>query len=196
MNKFVLLFLLFASSVFTATKQEYGFQIYEAFRIQSEGFSTSAMYLFEKGIQSAIESKESQKNIKVLKDYFAWYRTYGYYLGIIKKDPNIIGQYLGNGNYSNYFAKSFNSLPYKYEYGKNPETDAQIREFILGVGEVVSGMFCCWLLPSPPAKRVGAGLVVDGLNRVWDSGNFLLKQKDIAVIEFEKIRKAATEESS
>lgn len=164
-------------------KKEYGHDFNLAFAYQSEGKSTHATYYFEQGCMKAMKAGETPQKIEAIRKLFVWYRTYGYFLGIIKNDPNIIGQYIGNGRYSTY-----NGPPIQFQYlgyGRNPEKDARVREYLFGVVQILSGMLCIWLGP-PPVKAVGAYLVTEGVDRAWDTLNSAWLQKDIALIEYQK----------
>ncbi|HSX11432.1 MAG TPA: hypothetical protein VLF94_06950, partial [Chlamydiales bacterium] len=163
-----------------AIKTEYAIQIQAAFSLQSEGLSTSAMFNFDQGATKAINAGESPRKIEAIRQLFTWYRTYGYYLGLMKKDPQILGQYIGNGKYST-SSRSFR----EFSYGKSPERDANIRDYLYGVTEVLSGMLCCWLM-GPKGYVIGGSLILDGLNTARQASNALWIEKEIAMREFKR----------
>jgi hypothetical protein len=129
----------------------------------------------------AMKAGESSQKIEAIRKLFVWYRTYGYYLGLIKKDPHIFGQYAGGGNYSSYSGPPRLSL----NYGTNPERDAKTREFVLGVSEMLTGILCVWLAPIQ-YKAIGPWIFYSGYNRALEAGNALWVQKDISMLEFQK----------
>jgi hypothetical protein len=140
------------------------------------------MFYFEQGAMKAIKAGEFPHKIDAIRNLFVWYRTYGYFLGLIKKDPKIFGQYIGNGRYS--------SLPrprkVTLNYGTDPEHDAKARNFVLGVGEILSGLICFWVVPSPYKIPAGVYLVDKGFDRAWEAANDLWLQKDISLLELQK----------
>jgi len=167
-------------------RKEYGSDILNAFTLQSEGASTTAMFHFEQGCMKALNGGEALHKIEAIRKLFTWYRTFGYFLGLIKKDPQIFGQYLGNGKYS--------SLTYRprvsRQYGINPEHDAKSRDFILGVTEILSGILCFYFIPPPYKVPLGAYLVDKGYSRAWEASNALWLQKDISMLELQKAGEA------
>lgn len=163
-----------------AIKKEYGNMLYSGFLLQAEGLSTSAFCQFDLGCEKALQAGESPRKIESIRQLFVWYRTYGYHLGLIAKNPNITGQYYRRlSSHSNHW----NLLPPPHA---NPEVNANRREYLFGVGEILSGVLCCWIMPPPAKLRVGLPLVVDGGKRVFNAVNFAIMQKDIAAIELEK----------
>lgn len=164
-------------------KSDYGSQIQNAFSLQAEGLSTSAMFHFEQGAMKALNAGEVPKKIEAIRQLFVWYRTYGNYLGLMKKNPQIVGQYIGGGKYSG----SSRSLR-EFSYGKSPERDAHIRDYLLGVSEILAGLLCCRI--GGPVAAIGITLIFDGFNTARQAGNALLIEKEIAMRELQKAENA------
>jgi len=162
-------------------KSEYGADFQNAFKFQSEGMSTHAMYYFEQGCMKAMKAGEFPNKIEAIRHLFVWYRTYGYFLGLMTKDPLICGQYAGGGKYSCNYGPPRTTL----NYGTNPEREGKVRDYLFGVTEMLSGVLCIWLGPLP-YKAVGVGMVIDGGQRVWDAGNSLWIERDISLLELNK----------
>jgi len=162
------------------TRMNYSSEIQTAFALQADGLSTTAMASFEQGCMNAINAGESPNKIEAIRKLFVWYRTYGYYLRIIKKDPKIFGQYTGSGNYSSLYTPRVS-----LNYGTDPERDGKAREFILGVSEILTGMFCIWVAP-PPYKAIGPWIIYSGFDRAFNAANAAWVQKDISILELQK----------
>jgi hypothetical protein len=192
MSKLYTLILILMSSVYTyggctlniseSLKHEYGSELQTAFELQSEGLSISAMACFEQGYSKAINSGEMSHKLEAIRKLFTWYRTYGHFLGLMKKDPQIVGQYLGNGKYSSRSDYSKRSLQ-----RQKSEQDGRRRDYLIGVSEILSGLLCIWLAPGP-YKAVGSTLIIEGANRAWDAANASWVQKDISMQELQRIR--------
>lgn len=189
-KKTALFFLIFCISICFGQegipehiKKEYALNLNKGFEVQSYGESTQATYYFERGYEAAKKAGEPVAKLEAIRQLFVWYRTYGYYLGLMRKDPKIFGQYIGSGRYSTetYFPRRI-----MHSYGKNPEKDAKSRDFVLGVSEILSGILCFWLVPPPYKIPLGAYLVEQGFNRAWDASNALMLQRDISIMELQK----------
>lgn len=164
-----------AATISDQAKQEYGHQLLNAFTFQSEGLSTTAMFHFEQGYDKAIKAGESVKKLEAIRQLFVWYRTYGYYLGLMTKNPNIVGQYSGR--------TALNSLN---AHQRDPELNGKRREYLFGVAEIMSGVLCFWYMPPTQKLTLGAPLVFDGGKRIFNAANYALIQKEKAILELEK----------
>lgn len=165
-----------------AAKKEYTADFHNAFIHQAEGMSTHATYYFEQGCMKAMKAGEISTKIEAIRKLFVWYRTYGFYLGLIKKDPEIFGQYIGGGQYSNTakYPRSYKSRT----FSSNAEKRA---EYLFGTAEVLSGILCFAVGPPIPSKYVlGVSLVAKGVERIWDVVRPSLFQ-DIPAQEFTKV---------
>ena len=68
--------------------------------------------------------------------------------------------------------KKFNSPSYNSEYGRTPEQAAKIREFMCGVGSIVSGVFCVAVGGiMTPMGGIGITLAVSGFYMMFTSLN-------------------------
>jgi hypothetical protein len=104
---------------------------------------------------------------------------YGTSLRLFYKNPT--GDDRINGEY-----KSYSQLPsygnYQSEWGNNPEQARLIREFMCGVGEVISGLFCAVVTGPTPFGYFAGGVVLDGGYRIFTSLNSLWAQHQAALI--------------
>lgn len=111
----------------------------------------------------------------------------------MKKDPKIFGQYVGGGRYSTetYFPRrTANSST------SNVNKDTNIREYLFGTAEILSGILCVWLLPTPGKYVLGAKMAYDGSMRIYNVvTNIKSLQQDISITELykttEKLKVAA-----
>ena len=151
--------------------------------IQSRGDSTSAFCYFDVGCEKAQKAGENPHKVNLLRQYFVWYRTYGYFLGLISQPTGIIGEYKG------YSRGSLEAVSWNRS---SPERNAKIRDFLFGISEVITGTVCVYFLPSWEAKLAfGAPLIYSGVERVWESANSLWLQNDIALQELKRISNCA-----
>ncbi len=188
---FVYFFLSFnalSSSIAEPSKKDYAADLLKAFEYQSQGESTTASFYFEQGFQKAIKAQESSNKMDAIRQLFTWYRTYGNYLRLMTKDPHIIGEYLGNNQYSQYKHSSCRKH-WSSDY-QNPQQTARIRSYLYGVTELLGGILCIWLGPGS-IKAVGGGLIYSGFDRIFDVLNESKLQNDIAIQELMKARKSA-----
>lgn len=160
-----------------AVKKEYALDIYRAFELQSQGQSTTAFCSFDIGYEKAKKVGFSSKKLESLKNLFVWYRTYGYFLGIIARPTGIIGEYRGSLTRNCSFT-----------YGETPEKNAKIRDFLFGVSELIAGTACVYFLPTFETKLAfGTPLIYSGTNRIWTSLNEIWLQNDISMAELKKV---------
>jgi hypothetical protein len=144
------------------------------------------MCQFDQGCKQAIEAGELPHKIEVIRKLFVWYRTFGFYLGLIKKDPKIIGQYLGGGKYSTYSRDS-----HSYLHSNSYQQKELVTEYLFGTAQILSGILCVWLLPPCPAKwTLGASLAFKGFERIYDVTKPLLFQQDISIAELQRVGEA------
>ena len=102
---------------------------------------------------------------------FAWYRMYASSLHLYHKRP--IGNDRINGEYRPAYANiSLARIPYESEWGNSPEQARLMREFMLGVGEVISGVFFI-SVGSVIFGSVGFSAALDGTRRIFLSLNSL-----------------------
>lgn len=179
MTKFYVLFLvLFLASGYAGCSKvpenlraEYASGMFEAFVTQSYGKSTIAFYQFDVAREKAKKAGENPLKIIAMERLFAWYRTYASSLNLYHKRPT--GNDRINGEYHPACTSPFFAMNgYNSEWGNNPEQARLIREFIFGVGEIVSGVFCV-SVGGVLFSIGGASLLFDGGSRIFTSLNSL-----------------------
>jgi hypothetical protein len=191
MNKLIVfLFFILLTSGYSAcstvpesTRSEYASAMFEAFVTQSYGKSTIAFYQFDVAREKAKKAGENPLKIIAIEGLFAWYRTYASSLRLYHQSPTgtdrIIGEY-----------RPFSINPrlaigaYESEWGKTPEQARLMREFMLGVGEVISGVFCV-TVSSGVFAGIGYTAAFDGSRRIYSSLNSLwaLHQTELLALQ-------------
>lgn len=185
-NIFSFIILLFGidlcakcSTVPESVRNKYASDMFEAFITQSQGKSTLAFFQFDVAREHAKKAGENILNLIAIEKLFVWYRMYGTSLRLFYKTP--IGDNRINGEY-----RPYSQLPsygnYQSEWGNNPEQARLIREFIAGVGEVISGVFCAAVTGPTPFGYFAGGVALDGGYRIFTSLNSLWAQHQAALI--------------
>ena len=150
------------------------------------GATRRAYYCFKTAQQLAQKAGESSRNIQLMSDLFVWYRTYGYTMGVMSKESGCVEE-----------CRSFHKMAiplfpkillaqipdYYSEWGNTPEQAANIREFMLGIGETISGIFCITVSGGLGAA-VGVTLLIDGPRRMFVSMNDAWCDHERSCIEF------------
>ncbi len=156
------------SSVEQSAKDKYASKMFEAFVTQSYGKSTLAFFQFDLAKEEAVKAGENPLKIAAIENLFRWYRNYASSLNLYYEPPTgydrIIGEYRPHNYVSNAPAK------YQSEWGKSPEQARLVREFIFGVGEVVSAVFCT-VVSSGAFAAISGGVGLDGVFRIFSSLN-------------------------
>lgn len=152
------------SEVPQAKKDKYASNMHYAFILQSMGKSTAASAQFQSAYEEAKKAGENSLKLKAVEQLFVWYRMYGSCLNLFSNKPTghdrIIGEY-----------KPMNTrVPFESEWGKTPEQAAQIREFMFGVAEIISGIFCV-TISSGFGSAIGWTITSDGVGRIYSSLN-------------------------
>jgi hypothetical protein len=190
-NLFFLFFIFFGmkcSAVCTGNipeniRMEYASELHNAFVLQSEGLSTSAMFHFEQGCMKAINAGETAHKIEAIRKLFVWYRTYGYYSGFIKQDPQIVGQYLGGSKYSTY---DYRRAHLNSNSHRTKEQKEVITEYLFGTAQIISALLCVWYLPTPNKYVLGISLATQGVTRIYDVTKPFFFQDKLPFTELEK----------
>lgn len=177
--------LLFAapSEIPDAIRNSYASNFYQAFQMQCHGKSTSASAQFWSAHAEAQKAGENSSKLALMEQLFVWYRTYGTSCYLFAEVP--VGWDQINGEYKNPYQ------PYKSEWGKTPEQAALIRTFMLGVGELISGVFCV-IIGSIPIKAVGVSLCTDGFHRMYDSLNGAYALHERALLDLKQCEETAS----
>lgn len=179
------------SDVPKTIRNAYSVDLYQAFTLQSYGKSTIAMTQFQVAYQAAVNAGESIQRLKLIEQLFIWYRMYGTSLRLFYKNPS--GHDHINGEY-----KKFSSQQpvYQSEWGKTPEQSEVIREFMLGVAEVISGIFCVTVGSTVGINNFGYGVLIGGSYRMLMAINKLTTEHEKAMVELkeweEKTKKFAS----
>ena len=112
---------------------------------------------------------------------------YGSSLKLFYKKP--IGHDRINGEYRSYSQlKSYDI--YQSEWGSNPEQSRLIREFMFGVGEVISGVFCV-AVSGGAFGALGVGVTIDGSRRMFSSLNSIWAQHQAAMMALQNWEQTA-----
>ncbi len=125
-----------------------------AFELQCMGKTTLAFYAFKDAYQLALKNGESPAKLAALEKLFGWYRTYGYSCGLLKEPSKITTEY----------RKTEGPAGSRFD----PRQEKIMRDFLCGVGCVISGVFCIYINP-PITGKFGTGLVLTGFKYMYDS---------------------------
>src|SRR3990167_2342071 len=163
-------------------RNTYSSNMYNAFILQSQGRSNSAFIQFNSAREEAKKAGESPLKIIATEQLFYWYRKYGSALGLFYKNPvgreRIVDEYrpphYHSGNVNTY-------EDYKSEWGKTPEHAVKVREFMLGVGEFISGIFIATVYPGSIATGIAITLWADGFNHMFSSLNHLWAEHEALI---------------
>jgi len=182
MHKYLLpLFFLFnfitlqakSTDISQTLRNTYSSNLYSAFFLQSQGKSNVAFIQFDSAREEAKKAGENPLKIAAIEQLFYWYRKYGSALNLFAKNPTGHDRIIDE-----YRPRSYNSLGtnpydgYKSEWGKTPEQAALVRTFMVGVGELISGVFIATVNPGW-GYAIGGVLWYDGVSRIYDSLNNL-----------------------
>lgn len=168
-------FFSLVADVPDSIRRDYALKMHEAFIQQSVGLATQAFFTFKNAYQSALQAGESIQKVELIEQLFYWYRHYGSSLGLMANPSQIGDEYRGRskkamGLFSMEKSPLANIPNYQSEWGKDPQQAGEIRNFMLGVGEVIAGVFCI-SVGSMPIKTGGFTLLSDGVVRMWEAGN-------------------------
>jgi len=153
----------------------------EAFHWQAAGQSTRAFAVFDQGYQKAQQSGESPANLSIVLRLFSWYRKYGQYLGVMSSYAHDYDKIHVEYQVRNSFSSITPSpLP-------SPVLEARRREFLLGFGEIISGVLGVLMIPNPAAKRVAFTVALDGGKRFWKIYQDVKIERDFALYELKQI---------
>ena len=157
-------------------RKNYSDRIQKAFELQSQGKTRLAFYTFRDAYQAAIKSGESPAKLAPLEELFVWYRTYGFDSGVMKDPAACAGEYRSSTGYV-----QLKKL--------DPQQQKIIRDFLYGVGCIVSGVFCL-TVSTPLSGKFGTTLVMGGCNYMYNSISAMIEdhEKRIArIAELDRI---------
>lgn len=176
MIRLIILFCIFlgnlsakCSEIPHSMKDNYASNMHHAFWLQAHGQSTLAYFQFQSAYEEAKKAGENILRLIAIEQLFIWYRMYGSSLNLFLKKPT--GNDQIHGEYKPAFSTAFNNrIPFESEWGKTPEQAAQVREFMFGIGEVISGIFCA-VVSSGWGGYIAAGAIYDGCTRMYSALN-------------------------
>ena len=154
--------LSYSYTIPESTREKYGKLMNEAFAIQSLGRSTQAFYKSKEAYELAIKSGESVIKLNVIIELFQWYRKFGYSAGVMLNSSNCIDEYKSKS------VKFFHPFSNQRSSSKtyNPEQEKHVRQFILGVGLFISGVFAISINP-PFFGPMGKSLCTTGFIQMY-----------------------------
>lgn len=181
----LIFFILFAHGIYAkcsavpeSARNKYASDMFGAFVTQSQGKSTIAFFQFDVAREEAKKAGENILNLIAIEKLFVWYRMYGSSLKLFYRNP--AGDDRINGEYKP--RSKFNTLGnYESEWGNDPEQARLIREFMFGVGEVISGVLCATVTGGSFGYFAGA-IAIDGGYRMFSSLNTLWTQHQTALL--------------
>ena len=163
--------------------------MFQAFVTQSYGKSTLAFFQFNTAYEQAKKEGENILNLIAIEKLFIWYRMYGSSLKIFHQNPTgndrIHGEYKSSSK-----GLGANQYPYQSEWGKNPEQARIIREFMLGVGEVIAGVFSA-TVSGGTLGTIALGVATDGTFRIYSSLNSLWAQHQVELMSLKNWEQTA-----
>lgn len=167
------------SEVPESVRNKYASDMFQAFATQCYGKSTAAFCQFEIAREEAKKAGENPLKLIAIERLFAWYRMYGTSLKLFYKNPT--GHDRIQGECKSYAKRLNSNCNYPSEWGNNPEQARLIREFMFGVGEIISGVFCA-TVSGGILGTIAWGVAIDGGNRIYSSLNSLWAQHQTAMI--------------
>lgn len=156
------------SEVPATMKNSYASSMHNAFWLQAHGKSSLAGLQFKSAYEEAKKAGENMLRVIAVEQLFIWYRMYGSSLNLFLKNPT--GDDRIQGEYRSAYPEAMNNAPYQSEWGKTPEQAAQVRDFMFGVGEVISGIFCATVSPGW-GTAIAGGVIYNGCTRMYSSLN-------------------------
>jgi len=190
--KYLFYILLVPVMVFASPPEEmrrtYAEKFCKAFDLQFNGHTTLAYYAFKDAFQLALKSGESAAKLQFLESTFRWYRMYGYNCGVLPESSRCTDEYVSDAG-----------APRVTRYGTNfdPKQERFMRDFLFGVGELISGVLCI-SIGTPLSIRFGPTLIVSGSKHMWDAVNGMMEDSRERTIrlnelkQFEKIAEAVS----
>ncbi|HEV7735799.1 MAG TPA: hypothetical protein VGO47_00260 [Chlamydiales bacterium] len=154
-----------------SVRKVYAEKFHNAFVLQCNGLSTKAFFMCDEASKMAIQAGEDAQKINALWDLFRWYRTYGSAMALFAVEPTGNNIIYPDGTRPS--VKSLRSFNYYSEYGRTPEQAAQVREFMFGVANTISGIFCIVVGGGivTPVGAVGLTLAASGFYMMFNSLN-------------------------
>ncbi len=180
----IFLFLFISSPTYARASEEQrkacAEEMQKAFELQSRGQTRQAFYTFKHAYQLAQQNGESPATLSTLEELFIWYRKYGYDCGLMTEPANCSGEYRSGQ---------------RQDYGANfdPHQRKMMRDFLYGVGSVVSGVLCL-TVRSTFTGKFGVSFIVGGGKCMYDAISAMIEDHDKRlerISELDKITKKA-----
>ncbi len=154
------------SAVPASVKNTYASNMHHAFWLQAHGQSSLAFFQFQSAYEEAKKAGENILSIIAVEQLFIWYRTYASSLNLYVTRPT--GNERIQGEYRPTLRAFHRQPSFKSEWGQTPEQAKQVRSFMFGVGEVISGIFCA-TVSSGWGAPIAGGLIYNGVCRMYSS---------------------------
>lgn len=169
-------------------RRTYALKLNDAFMLQSFGQSTLAFFRSKEAYEEAIQAGESARKLNAVLDLFRWYRKYGYAAGLMTRSSGCIDEHKPEmfSYEQNYSEHQLNN--YESEWGKNPQQAQYVRQFILGTGMVISGVFSV-TIGTPIIGKFGISLISAGFLQIFSGLNGCWTEKENRKMELERLEK-------
>lgn len=209
MKIFACIFFLVSLRIFAMAdvpitlRENYTKRLHNAFLIQSIGETRMAYRVFKGAYQDALKAGESIRKLQVMDELFRWYRKYGWYCGIMAAPAKCLGEMKGE-DYSCGYSRENSShrgtneisplngqIDYQAEWEKNPRRARHVRSYIIGVSEIIGGLFVV-RLPFPGSTGVGFYLMGNGFLRIINLFNDSYSDREEFIHALKAIEAKAT----
>lgn len=144
--------------------------IQKAFELQFAGKTRMAFYAFRDVYQTALKNGECPAKLAAIEELFVWYRKYGFDTGLLKEPANCQGEWRSDASMNNHSVFT-------------PRQEKIMRDFLYGVGCMVSGIFCV-TVNTPISGKFGASLVLSGGKCMYDAISAMIEDHEL---RFERI---------
>lgn len=143
------------------------YRLYSAFQEQQNARSywdvCCACQTFNIARDALLAMGEPHEKITAIQNLWTWYRTYGYSCGLIAAPVKCPGEFLR----SNSFLTT----------DLTPRQKQQMRNFLLGVGGIISGVFCIAVNPTT-TWTIGVPSIASGAGLIWNAVDNMLFDYD------------------
>ncbi|MDE3056009.1 MAG: hypothetical protein KGI80_04905 [Verrucomicrobiota bacterium] len=192
----LLLLLLLLSSVQASenTRIKCIDQLRLAFELQTHAKSYEASCyncaLFNCAEEQLAKMREPKERLIAIRSLWLWYRMYGYSCGLLQYPVQSPDEYIPRRKASHCAALNIGTDAYT---SADPKQQRCLRDFLLGVGMTISGVFCVTVNP-PVSGPLGIPLIFGGFGYMWSALNELVvneQEKQIRLKELQLLRDQA-----
>ena len=155
-------------------RKQYSNDIHTAFQLQAMGKTELANVVFREAKKYAIKNGESQEKIYALQDLFTWYQKYGYSCGLLETPSGVLDEY--RTRQSQY-------------YNLDPTQKKLMKDFLFGVGQIISGIFCVSVSRTPNVVKCGFSLITSGITTLFKSITSMQKNDQEKKSRLEELKK-------